>query len=345
MSAYADASSDDEIEESDQLDPDASRDEIVRRAFKTSGPVTPHEMAQRLHLTDSEITGALTRLEASGAIFRGHFTSGSAQQWCDRYVLQRIHRDTLAKVRAEVEPCGDHEYAAFLMRWHHIAGADLEDGQGGLAAVLDQLSGLTFTPELWERSILPARVPGYRPELLDLLCLERPIRMGRAAAGGGNSRPSGQSRIRESVRNDFSFQPALRMKSLPRRRSWRFGARSSREARSTSTRWPIAPKFPSAMRSRHCGSSPRAAASRMTASHRCECSPPTPDAARLVDVSDCAWRVASRCGDARAPQVERFGSLVRAGRAQKRIARSTQLIVRARLRCCCFIATASLRAK
>ncbi|HLI80718.1 MAG TPA: hypothetical protein VKV03_12095, partial [Candidatus Binataceae bacterium] len=30
---------------------------------------------------------------------------------------------------------------------------------------------LTFTPETWERSILPARVVGYRPELLDLLCL------------------------------------------------------------------------------------------------------------------------------------------------------------------------------
>ncbi len=172
MSAYAEAAVgvgfDDPIE---KLDPDASRDDIVRRAFKTSGPVTPQEMARRLHLSDSEISGALTRLEASGAIFRGHFTSGAVQQWCDRYVLQRIHRETLAKVRAEVEPCADHEFAAFLMRWHHIAGADLEEGQGGLAAVLDQLSGLTFTPEIWERSILPARVPGYRPELLDLLCL------------------------------------------------------------------------------------------------------------------------------------------------------------------------------
>ena len=171
MSAYSEASSRDAIETRDQPDPDASRDEIVRRAFKTSGPVTPHEMALRLHLSDSEISGALTRLEASGAIFRGHFTSNAVQQWCDRYVLQRIHRETLAKVRAEVEPCADHEYTAFLMRWHHIAGADLEEGQGGLAAVLDQLSGLTFAPEIWERAILPARVPGYRPELLDLLCL------------------------------------------------------------------------------------------------------------------------------------------------------------------------------
>jgi ATP-dependent Lhr-like helicase len=172
MSAYPEAVSSAESEAPPQsLDPDAARDEIVRRGFKTSGPVAPQEMARRLYLSDSEISGALTRLEASGAIFRGHFTSSSVQQWCDRYVLQRIHRETLAKVRAEVEPCADHEYAAFLMRWHHVGGADLEEGQGGLAAVLDQLSGLTFTPEAWERSILPARVPGYRPEMLDLLCL------------------------------------------------------------------------------------------------------------------------------------------------------------------------------
>jgi ATP-dependent Lhr-like helicase len=172
MSAYSEAAVGAGAEvPGDLLDPDVARDEIVRRAFRTSGPVTPHEMAHRLHLSDTEITGALTRLEASGAIFRGHFTSGNMQQWCDRYVLQRIHRETLAKVRAEVEPCDDHEFAAFLMRWHHLGGADLEEGQGGLAAVLDQLSGLTFTPEMWERSVLPARVPGYRPELLDLLCL------------------------------------------------------------------------------------------------------------------------------------------------------------------------------
>jgi ATP-dependent Lhr-like helicase len=171
-SAHAEAAWTDAIDTPpEQPDPDASRDEIVRRAFKTSGPVTPSEMAQRLHMSDTEITGALTRLEASGAIFRGHFTSGATQQWCDRYVLQRIHRETLAKVRAEIEPCDDHEYAAFLMRWHHIGGVGLDDPQTALATVLDQLSGLAFTPEMWERSILPARVPGYRPELLDLLCL------------------------------------------------------------------------------------------------------------------------------------------------------------------------------
>jgi ATP-dependent Lhr-like helicase len=86
-------------------------------------------------------------------------------------VLERIHRATLERIRAEIEPCNDHEYAAFLLRWHHIGGVGLEAGERGVAAVLDQLSGLVFSPELWEHAILPARIPDYRPEYLDALCL------------------------------------------------------------------------------------------------------------------------------------------------------------------------------
>ena len=53
----------------------------------------------------------------------------------------------------------------------HAGGADVSADQAGAATVLEQLAGLAFTPEQWERAILPARIPGYRPELLDLVCL------------------------------------------------------------------------------------------------------------------------------------------------------------------------------
>jgi ATP-dependent Lhr-like helicase len=92
-------------------------------------------------------------------------------QWCDRYNLERIHRITLARVRAEVEPCSDEDYAAFRLRWMHIGGADLSADANGVAQVLEQLGGMPFAPDFWERSILPARVSGYRSEMLDLVCL------------------------------------------------------------------------------------------------------------------------------------------------------------------------------
>src|SRR5712692_3388132 len=153
------------------LDRGTAREEIVRRAMKTSGPTTAGDLAARLLLSESEIEQTLAALESSGAIFRGHFTRADTIQWCDRYNLERIHRMTLARVRAEIEPCADHEYAAFRLRWMHVGGDDLPADQTGVATVLEQLSGVALAPEIWERAILPARIAGYRPEMLDLVCM------------------------------------------------------------------------------------------------------------------------------------------------------------------------------
>ena len=156
----------------------------------TSGPVEIAELAERLKMTPATLEKHLLALEAKGRIFRGHFTprrpalgatrgravtagaaTASPEQWCDRYNLEKIHRLTLNRLRAETEPCADHDYAAFRLRWNHVGGAGIAADQSGVAAVLEQLSGVAFSPELWERAILPARIPGYRPEWLDLLCL------------------------------------------------------------------------------------------------------------------------------------------------------------------------------
>ena len=163
---------------------DAER-EIIRRAMATSGPVEIAELAERLKMAPATLERHLLALEAKGLIFRGHFTprrpalgatrvraaTNGPEQWCDRYNLEKIHRLTLNRLRAETEPCADHEYAAFRMRWNHVGGAGIAADQSGVAAVLEQLSGVALSPELWERAILPARIPGYRPEWLDLLCL------------------------------------------------------------------------------------------------------------------------------------------------------------------------------
>jgi ATP-dependent Lhr-like helicase len=152
-------------------DGDAARVELVRRAMKTCGPTTAKEVSERLHLKESEIAQSLAALEGQGAIFQGHFTRSDTIQWCDRYNLERIHRMTLARVRAEIEPCADHEYAAFRLRWMHVGGTELPADQTGVATVLDQLSGIAATPEIWEHAILPARIASYRPEMLDLVCM------------------------------------------------------------------------------------------------------------------------------------------------------------------------------
>ena len=157
--------------------------EIVRRALVTSGPTLAVDLAQRLRLPADDILPALMALEAGGSIFRGHFTTvrsgngGSSEaqaagvQWCDRHVLERIHRQTLNLLRSAVEPCNDAEFVAFRLKWNRIGDAHQGAGVDGVRRTLEQMSGLAFAPDLWERVILPARVADYRAEHLDLLCM------------------------------------------------------------------------------------------------------------------------------------------------------------------------------
>ena len=176
-----------------------ARTEVLRRALATSVPTTVLDLAARLALTPNEIEGILAALEANGVVFRGYFTAArpsgdagserpalitngaasrsreSTEQWCDRYVLERIHRQTLNRLRSEVEPCADHEFAAFRLHWMQL-GTDLPAGPEAVREVLEQLSGLAFNPAFWEQAILPARIRGYRPEHLDLLCLSGDLR-------------------------------------------------------------------------------------------------------------------------------------------------------------------------
>ena len=181
---------------------------------------------------------------------------------------------TLARVRAEIEPCADHEYAAFRLRWMHVGGAELPADQTGVAAVLDQLSGVAATPEIWEHAILPARIAGYRPEMLDLVCMSGQMKW-VAVAGEKRRRRAAASvpaRVASSRARPRCFCRAKRLRPRTRRskRSWRaLGA----AARSISTRSPSARTFPSATRCPRCGGWRRRAASATTTSRRCGCSP------------------------------------------------------------------------
>ena len=180
-----------DFESGDQrLEPDAAQDELVLRALKTSAPSSSAELAERLMLASEAVERALGALEAAGKIFRGRFTR-SADQWCERHVLERIHRQTLSRLRAEIQPAEDYEFAAFRLAWQHIGGEELAPGADGVAAVLEQLAGLPFDAKFWEQAMLPARVPGYRPEHLDFACMSGQVHwVGVPAEEGDNEVPS-----------------------------------------------------------------------------------------------------------------------------------------------------------
>jgi ATP-dependent helicase Lhr and Lhr-like helicase len=93
------------------------------------------------------------------------------QQWCERALLARIHRLTLATRRAEIEPVSPADFMRFLFVWQHVATESRVRGLEGLRSVIAQLDGFELSARAWERAVLPARVEGYEPMLLDMLCL------------------------------------------------------------------------------------------------------------------------------------------------------------------------------
>ena len=159
---------------------DAAVTEIVRGWLECSGPLTAAQIAERLQIEAEAIGAALLRLESQGQVLRGRFTgSDGGEEWCNRRVLARIHRLTIGTLRREIEPVSTAAYLTFLQRWQHVAPASRLHGIDGTLQIVRQLEGYEIPAFAWEAQILPARVAGYRPELLDRLCYAGDVMWGR----------------------------------------------------------------------------------------------------------------------------------------------------------------------
>jgi ATP-dependent Lhr-like helicase len=93
--------------------------------------------------------------------------TGETLQWSAPENLEQVQRGSLALLRREVLTCSPPQLADFLLRWQGGHPESHRGGSDGLAETLDCLQGLPLEPELWERTVLPARVPGYQPRWLD----------------------------------------------------------------------------------------------------------------------------------------------------------------------------------
>ena len=156
-------------------------DGLLARWARTHGPFLTPEPVRRWGLPTGLVEDALERLLAAGTILRGEFRPGGVQrEWCDPDVLRQLRRRSLAKLRHEVEPVEPAALARFLPEWHGVlpavaTGAPGHPGLRGqaalerLAEVVDQLSGMPIPASVLERDVLPARIPGYQPRLLDEL--------------------------------------------------------------------------------------------------------------------------------------------------------------------------------
>ncbi|MFN8630461.1 MAG: DEAD/DEAH box helicase [Chloroflexota bacterium] len=154
-------------------------DGLLARYARSHGPFTADEPARRWGLPAGVVDDALHRLVAAGTLLAGEFRPGGAtREFCDPEVLRSLRRRSLAKLRHEVEPVEPVTLARFLPAWHGVApvagGGDQPRYRGDaalerLAQVVDQLAGMPIPASVLERDVLPARIPGYQPRLLDEL--------------------------------------------------------------------------------------------------------------------------------------------------------------------------------
>ena len=154
------------------------------------GPTTASQLADVLGLSGAEIEKALLRMEASGAVLRGQFTDKGTRavapaphetqhEWCERRLLARIHRLTVATLRKQIEPVTAAQFMRWLLRWQHVAPGTQVQGERATLDVLRQLQGFEIPASAWERHILGRRVSNYDPKWLDQLCLTGAVGWGR----------------------------------------------------------------------------------------------------------------------------------------------------------------------
>ncbi len=175
------------------LDDDATVQELVRGRLEVSGPVTAGDVAGLLGVSEATVDTALAALEASGVVLRGYFTPDrGVLEWCNRRLLARIHRYTLTKLRAEIEPVTTADLVRFLMVWQRLEPNERAQGLEGLATVIDQLQGYEAAAAAWETDLLAARCVEYDPAQLDMLCLTGRVGWGRLSppAGADGAAPS-----------------------------------------------------------------------------------------------------------------------------------------------------------
>jgi len=175
--------------------PEEALVEILRGRLEGLGPVGEAALAAPLGLSPNRIAAALAALQTEGFAMRGRFAPGTdGEEWCERRLLARVHRYTLKRLRAEIEPVPARVFLRFLFEWQRVTETTRMEGSDALAAVLGQLEGFEAPAGAWETEILPARVAQYDPAWLDEHCLAGRVAWARlrpraARPEGGGAAP------------------------------------------------------------------------------------------------------------------------------------------------------------
>jgi len=185
-----------------------SLQQLVQGWLQIVGPTTANALAGTLNLDPASVFQAFLAMEMQGLLLRGAFEYPATIEdheieWCERRILQRIHRRTVATLRKQIEPVTPAVYMRWLLQWQHLAPQTQLSGEEGVFEALRQLEGFEAPAIEWERTLLPTRIGNYDPRWLDALCLSGAIGWGRISPHpawfSGDQSSEGASRPRRVI--------------------------------------------------------------------------------------------------------------------------------------------------
>ena len=164
---------------------------LLARFARQRGPFRAEEAAARFAIPVARAGAVIEALVARGELARGGFLPGggdepeahgvtprdaasgpggdrSGGELCHPDVLRELRRRTLDELKSQVAPVEAAALGRFLPAWQGVGGR-AGRGTDGLRDAIRRLVGVPLPLGDLETRILPARVPDYRPEMLDQL--------------------------------------------------------------------------------------------------------------------------------------------------------------------------------
>ncbi len=149
-----------------QTSADEALDRLVLRWLVTHAVVTPDDLARRYGIPRALGESVLSRFVDAGVAVRlDDDTARRHDAVIHRQILQRVRRRTLGRLRAGVEPVDPGRLTGFLAAWHELD--DPTEGSDALLTAVELLAGYPVPASMLESMVLPARVSGYLPAMLD----------------------------------------------------------------------------------------------------------------------------------------------------------------------------------
>ena len=188
-----------------------ARQALLRRLLMTHGPISLDAIRLRYDLPEAWLVATLQAWAEARRAVHGRLAPGqSGEQWCDRRNLEQAHRRTLSLLRREIQPVPVSRYIDFLTRWQHVHPQHQLARSDGIRRAIQQLRAFSAPALLWERNLLPARVQGFNPSDLRVLCESGEVvwvgsgKPGPSADGSAAFRP-GHLRARFLFRGEGSL--------------------------------------------------------------------------------------------------------------------------------------------